>query len=327
MKVYLLFKIYLIIDLVSFLFSMKASTVVEANLSFNKNENKNNFMNYIQYYKFKDHLQRNDKNYANNQNQNNASEIRLPEKTNYQIINILTRNANNKIYTQGLFFEADGNSIYESGGLYHTSTLNHFSFPSLELIKSISLNGKYFAEGIAACSDFIYQLTWREKDILKYQKSDFKLIGKINIPRIMREGWGLASYKDGLLIATDGSNRIFILDCENELKQVSIIRVTKAKNGVWIQLNALNDLIWADDYIYANRYYDSKIYKIDPNTGKVVDEYDMEPLINYEINKRTLTREALNRGDVLNGIAYNPRSKIFLITGKRWGHFYEVKLN
>lgn len=254
-----------------------------------------------------------------------VSEIVLPPNLNYKVNKIFRRHR--KLYTQGLFFEDDGNSFYESGGLYGVSSLNQYSFPNLELIKSIELDKKYFAEGIARCGDYIYQLTWQENDILQYQKSDFKLIGKIPMPSGMREGWGLAGYKNNLLIATDGTHNIFVLDCFGGLNIIDTIPVTIEKYGTAQNLNSLNDLIWAENYIFANRYYDRQIYKIDPMIKKVVKTYDLTPLINFELKQNTLSRDALQSGDVLNGIAYIPIKKNFLITGKHWGFYYEVELN
>ena len=40
-----------------------------------------------------------------------------------------------------------------------------------------------------------------------------------------------------------------------------------------------------------------------------------------------LTPEEARRADVLNGIAYWPSRKTFLVTGKYWPHSFEVRFN
>jgi len=243
----------------------------------------------------------------------------LIQNTNgYRVNKILKRNV--KLYTQGLFFEDDGLSFYESGGMYGVSSINHFEFPSLKEIKSRNLEKKYFAEGIAKCGDNIFQLTWREKKILKYKKDDFSLVQEIPLMNGMREGWGLSSFKKDLLLSTDGSNKIFVLDCLNNLEKIDILNVTY--NGQY--LDNLNDLIFVDGFIYLNRYHDTRIFKIDSQNGKVLKAYEMRPLVNHELQQNTLQKSSLFNGYVLNGIAYNPVNRNFLLTGKRWGHYYEV---
>ena len=67
------------------------------------------------------------------------------------------------------------------------------------------------------------------------------------------------------------------------------------------------------------------IYKINPSNGNVERSYDMIELINHEYKKFTLSPSRLNSGDVLNGIAYDKSNKKFVVTGKKWGYFYEVQ--
>ena len=71
-------------------------------------------------------------------------------------------------YTQGLLFDKDNNLI-ESGGLYGESVLVKMEYPSLNIIKKVKLKENLFGEGIGICKDnYLYQLTWKERKILKY---------------------------------------------------------------------------------------------------------------------------------------------------------------
>lgn len=251
------------------------------------------------------------------QNTNLSKISLLPNTIGYKVTKILKRNK--VLYTQGLFFENDGQSFYESGGLYGESSLNQFSYPELTEIKTKKLHNKFFGEGIAQCGNFIFQLTWQENKILKFQKSDFSLLQEIPLSNGMKEGWGLSAFKSNLLLATDGSKKIYVLDCLSNLEHIDVINV-KYQNS---DLNALNDLVYVNGFIYANRYYDTKVYKIDMQSGAVLRAFEMKPLENYEKSK--ITDNVLMLGDVLNGIAFNPKNNRFLLTGKRWRHYFEVE--
>ena len=72
---------------------------------------------------------------------------------------------------------------------------------------------------------------------------------------------------------------------------------------------------------------DTNIYKINPNNGEVMNVYNMQPLIDYELNKGKLTAQRLFYGDVLNGIVYIPERKSFILTGKLWDYYYEIVFN
>jgi glutaminyl-peptide cyclotransferase len=72
-------------------------------------------------------------------------------------------------------------------------------------------------------------------------------------------------------------------------------------------------------FIYANQWLTPYILKIDPVSGKVVGRIDLSTLENEISNKYKDTNG-------LNGIAYNPQSGTFFVTGKNWPLIYEIKL-
>lgn len=225
------------------------------------------------------------------------------------------------VYTQGLIY-VDNNQnpiLYESGGLYRTSTITKMKYPSLEVISKQNLVPEYFAEGIAIVDKIIYQLTWQERKILKYDSETLDKIGEISMPKELDYGWGLSAYKNGI-IATDGTNNIRFFD--NNFKFLRNLSV-KNNNSA---LNYINDLTYDGNYIYANVYYSNNIYKIDDTTGEVVDVFDMKSLVDNELNEEYLTYKNYRGGDVLNGISHM-NGKKFLVTGKKWKFFYEVEFN
>ena len=137
----------------------------------------------------------------------------------------------------------------------------------------------------------------------------------------MKEGWGLTS--DGKqLFATDGTHKIYIIDCMDlEVKKT----VAVFENGK--PVNMLNDLAIVEEFIFANRYFDTRVFKIDLNSGVVLKTYDFDNLVKAEYNSQTLSEEQMRQGNVLNGIMYHEKRKIFILTGKMWGNYYEIKLN
>jgi glutamine cyclotransferase len=67
--------------------------------------------------------------------------------------------------------------------------------------------------------------------------------------------------------------------------------------------------------VYANVYQTDDILRIDPAAGKVTAVIDASGL---------LTPAERQTAEVLNGIAWDPARKTFLITGKLWPKMFEV---
>ena len=251
---------------------------------------------------------------------------KIPNTINYKVVNIFPRK-NPTVYTQGLFYY--NKTIYESGGLYKKSTLTHMEWPSQKIITKINLEDSYFAEGIAASDtvNLLYQLTYKEKEILLYSFPNLEFKKKIKMPDEMREGWGMCTGRDkSEFFATDGSDKIFILKLNkdnNEISYKSHIKVTHNMRPI----HNLNELIYDGVYIYCNVYFQDVILKINPNNGQVMNVYEMRNLIDYELRNGNLTNDRLYRGDVLNGIVYIQEKKSFIVTGKLWNYYYEIVFN
>jgi len=78
----------------------------------------------------------------------------------------------------------------------------------------------------------------------------------------------------------------------------------------------LNELECVDGAAYANVYQTERIVRIDLATGRVTAVVDASGL---------LTPAEREKAEVLNGIAYDPAKKTFLITGKLWPRLFEVR--
>ena len=84
-------------------------------------------------------------------------------------------------------------------------------------------------------------------------------------------------------------------------------------------VDKINELEYIDGYLYANVWYKPYVLKINPANGKVVGK------INFTgpIKKMGLK----DRDAVCNGIAHDPASKHFYVTGKLWPKVLEIKLS
>lgn len=126
--------------------------------------------------------------------------------------------------------------------------------------KRINLHDKNFGEGVAKYGVNIYQLTWNERRILKYLYPELELLEEVTMdPACSNLGRGLANFSENTLVATNGTHNIYILDYLNNLSVIETIPISYKGR----QLNNLNTLMVVDGFIYANRYYDDRIYKID----------------------------------------------------------------
>jgi glutamine cyclotransferase len=84
---------------------------------------------------------------------------------------------------------------------------------------------------------------------------------------------------------------------------------------VGLRLDQLNELECVGDSIYANVWQTDLILRIDKASGAVT----------AIINAAGLLSDAeQSAANVLNGIAYQPESDSFLITGKYWPKIFEV---
>ena len=111
-------------------------------------------------------------------------------------------------FTQGLVWR-DG-TLYESTGRYGQSSLRVVALETGEVVKKTPLAPQYFAEGIAAVGDSIYQLTWREGVMFIYDRRTLQPAGQV---QYSGEGWGLTT--DGTsLVVSDGSSYLTFLDAK-----------------------------------------------------------------------------------------------------------------
>jgi glutaminyl-peptide cyclotransferase len=237
---------------------------------------------------------------------NAVSDVK-PDKLKYSVINDYPHNK--KFYTQGLVFYDD--YLYEGTGVKGSSGIYKINLPTGKVLMQHLIDKKYFGEGITILNDKIYQLTYQAQKGFIYDLNNFSIIDSF-IYR-SNEGWGLTN--DGQnLIMSNGTNELIWLD-PSDFSEIKKIQTANDKGIV----NYLNELEYIDKKIYANVYTTNLIIIIDPQTGKVLSEINLEGIINmYKNFSDTI--------DYLNGIAYDNKKDRLFVTGKLWPRLFEIEL-
>jgi glutamine cyclotransferase len=231
-----------------------------------------------------------------------------PKLLNYTIVNTYPHDTG--AYTQGLEFYRD--TLYEGTGQNGTSYLRKTDYKTGKVHKQINLDSMYFGEGITILNNKVYQLTWQNNEGFVYDADTFKKEKTFTYFKPI-EGWGLTN--DGkYLYQSDGTEKIWILDPAT-LKEVDYINVYSYET----KIKAVNELEWIDGKIYGNVYQKDAIAIINPKNGAV------ESIINLADLETKITK--LPNTDVLNGIAYNPKTKTIFVTGKNWDKMFEIKIS
>lgn len=218
-------------------------------------------------------------------------------------------------FTEGLEFYK-GQLLESSGGNDDSSPYpSEFGVVNRETGKVATKakldKSKHFGEGITVFKDRLYQLTWQSGAGFIYDANTFKLIREFKLPT--REGWGL-THDTASLIMSDGSSNLYYIDPDSLRVKYT---VTVIHNGS--PVNNINELEYVNGVIYANKWGANVIFKIDPQTGKVLGQLNLD----------SLDREAKAQypgAAELNGIAYDSSTGKLYVTGKKWPAMYELQV-
>lgn len=208
-------------------------------------------------------------------------------------------------FTQGLLWH-DG-YLYESTGEYGTSSVRQTTQDG-QVIRLRPLAPNLFGEGLALVGDELLQLTWKSELLLRYDLATFEPTGS---QTYSGEGWGLC-FDGDVLWMSNGSATLtrrdpvtfeVVGEVEVKLRGKPVVR--------------LNELECVGDQVYANVWLSDEIMRIEKATGGVSAVIDASSLRS--------TLGPLSSGAVLNGIAYEPTTGRFLLTGKLWPKLFEVE--
>ncbi|WP_432670811.1 glutaminyl-peptide cyclotransferase [Flavobacterium sp. SM2513] len=260
--------------------------------------------------------------YAEGESQETVSRVEMisaiqPKSLTYKILNVYPHDI--KAYTQGLefyrdtLFESTGNGAGNGTGIKGISSLRKTDYTTGKVYKKVDLENAMFGEGITVLNNKVYQLTYKEMTAFVYDADNFKRLKSFPYFKPKLEGWGLTN--DGTnLYMSDGSEKIWTINPET-FTDIDYINIYMGANKV----KNVNELEWVDGKIFGNVYQKDAIARINPKTGEV------EAVLNLKDLKSKVTQHP--DLDVLNGIAYNPKTKTFFVTGKNWDKMFEISIS
>ncbi|MBF7092384.1 glutaminyl-peptide cyclotransferase [Flavobacterium sp. ALJ2] len=252
--------------------------------------------------------------YFGGENSEATSRIELvsniqPKLLKYKIINTYPHDA--KSFTQGLEFFRD--TLYESTGQKGDSYFRKYDYKTGKVYKEITLDNKYFGEGITIINNKLYQLSWQEKTGFIYNINTLKLEKTFTYEKDI-QGWGMTN--DGKYIyQSDGTEKIWKMDPETQ-KMIDYINVYSGSS----KIKAINELELINGKFYVNVFQKDAIAVVNQTSGTVEGILDMSAL-------RKQLAPSITIDDVLNGIAYNPKTKTIFVTGKNWDKMFEITVS
>jgi len=227
----------------------------------------------------------------------------------------LARIAHNPTYfTQGLAFGLD--ALWESTGHYGKSQLIQYPWVSgsakMQPTAQLQLPSDEFGEGLTILGDTVYQLTWKEGKVHRYQIAGATITP---LPSWLndKQGWGLTT--DGTYLITSDGSDVLYFHSPVDFSMVKNIPVRLAGASI----SRLNELEWINGRIWANVWGSDKLVIIDPDTGQVTGVVDCRQLVDD-------AKRSHDGAGALNGIAWDVRSEALLLTGKHWPWIYRVSL-
>ena len=230
-----------------------------------------------------------------------------PKLLSYKIVNTFPHDSTS--FIEGLEFYRD--TLFESSGQNGNSYIRKVNYRTGKSLKQVDLEQQYFGEGITIINDQVFQLTWQSGVGFIYDVNTFKRIKTFNYDRKI-EGWGMTN--DGTHIYhSDGTEKIWKMNPETQ-KMLDYINVYSAAN----KIKSVNELEWINGKIYGNIWQRDALAIIDPATGAVTAVLDL---------KQLRTQIKSKKAEVLNGIAYNAKTKTVFVTGKFWDKIFEIKVS
>jgi glutaminyl-peptide cyclotransferase len=227
-------------------------------------------------------------------------------------------------FTQGLQWHND--RMIESTGMHGTSQVRIYDPRSGSAVEQrVDLDDAYFGEGLcwfrdAQSHDRYIQLTWMERTAFVYNAQTLEVVQTFNYTTTTSEGWGITfDPKQHVFYVSDGSDTIHVWDLDFvEIRSFRVsIRLSHPQHNENPYLSLINELEWDpnDETILANVWFQNAIVRIHPQTGHVLEVFDLSQLY----------PERTPEADVMNGIAHYQGNQ-WWVTGKYWPYLYLLEL-
>ncbi|RZJ65878.1 MAG: glutaminyl-peptide cyclotransferase [Flavobacterium sp.] len=230
-----------------------------------------------------------------------------PKVFSYKLLNTFPHDTTT--FTEGLEFYRD--TLLESSGQNGNSYIRKIDYKTGKVYKQTDLEQQYFGEGITVLNNKIYFLTYQSNVGFIYNADTFKREKTFSYDKKI-EGWGMTN--DGTnIFQSDGTEKIWTMDAATQ-KMKDFVNVYSNTS----KIKSVNELEYIDGKIYGNIWQKDAIAIVDPKTGAV------EGIVNLVELRKELKNPA---SEVLNGIAYNPKTKTLFVTGKNWDKLFEIRIS
>ncbi|CAM3573016.1 Glutaminyl-peptide cyclotransferase [Deinococcus saxicola] len=220
-------------------------------------------------------------------------------------------------FTEG-FQYLGGGTYMESTGLVGESGVRRVELKTGKMLsKTMTPLVTAFGEGVTVLGGLAYHLTWQDGLAFAFDITTLKEVGRY---RYSGEGWGLTTNGRDLIMSNGSPILVW-----RDPKTFAVKRSVTVTDGGQPVKN-LNELEYVQGSVYANIWLTDRIARIDPQTGKVTAWIDVSALTREASASAAKLGKPLTFDDIPNGIAYIPERGTLLLTGKRWGTIFEVKV-
>jgi glutaminyl-peptide cyclotransferase len=224
-------------------------------------------------------------------------------------------------FTEGLQYY--NGKMYESRGDYANSALTVSDLKTGNILLKHKIGAtptdSTFGEGLTIINNKLYQLTWQNHVVFVYDINDLsKPIKKFNWAS---EGWGMTNDGKNIIIGDGVTSNLYFVNPDDF--KITRVQAVVDNNGP-IAVQTINELEYIDGFVFANMWNTDYIIKIDPTSGHVVGRLHTNELLKSFYATYEASPE---KGNVLNGIAYDSATKKIFITGKNWPKIFEISLN
>ena len=218
-------------------------------------------------------------------------------------------------FTQGLEFHEG--RLFESRGLYGQSAMTEIDPSTGAVLSSTPLGEEEFGEGATVVGDRIVQITWQNEIAHVYDRDTLEQTGTHTY---VGEGWGICDMPRGSLWMSNGTATLTERDPDTF---ATLNEVTVTLDGE--PVDRINELecVAGTDLVLANVWQTNRILVIDTTDG-TAGEVDASAIA---LPNGRWAEDEDGNADVLNGIAYDPTTDTWLVTGKLWPVMYEVEFD